>query len=329
MLAEYIWVDGSQPYRLLRGKTKVFDVRPEKFPLWNFDGSSTNQADGESSDCILKPVFVCDDPFRYDGALVFCEVLTPDLEPHSTNTRRFADSVEEEYSDEQALFGLEQEYTLFKDGVPLGFPKQGYPEPQGKYYCGVGGDRAYGREIAEEHLSLCLKAGIGIDGVNAEVMPGQWEFQIGPLGTVEVGDHLHIARYLLERVAETYGVTVSYSAKPMPGDWNGAGCHTNFSTQHMRESIEACQDACNALGQNVEEHIKNYGYNIERRLTGEHETCSHKEFRWGVSDRTASIRIPWKVAKDGKGYIEDRRPNADCDPYLVCGLILSTVMEYR
>jgi len=329
MLAEYIWVDGSSPYRLLRSKTRVFKERPEEFPLWNFDGSSTNQAEGNSSDCVLRPVFVCDDPLRYDGVLVLCDVLTPDLEPHTSNTRVFAQQIEEEYEEQEALFGLEQEYTIFKDSRPLGFPWGGYPEPQGKYYCSAGGGRVFGRKIVEEHLDLCLEAGLKISGVNAEVMPGQWEFQIGPLGAVDTGDQLNIARYLLERVSEDHDVQISYAAKPMLGDWNGAGCHTNFSTKDMRESLKACEDACRALGENVEEHIQNYGHDIESRLTGAHETCSYKEFRWGVSDRTASIRIPWGVAKEGKGYIEDRRPNADCDPYLVCGLILRTVMEHR
>jgi len=329
MIAEYIWVDGSSPYRLLRSKTRVFDERPEEFPLWNFDGSSTNQAEGMKSDCVLRPVFTCNDPLRWNGALVMCEVLTPDLEPHPTNTRHFAQQIEEEYADEMALFGLEQEYTIFKNGRPLGFPEGGFPEPQGKYYCSAGGGRVFGREIIEEHLRACIHAGLKISGVNAEVMPGQWEFQIGPLGTVETGDQLNVARYLLERISETHGVEISYAAKPMAGDWNGAGCHANFSTLSMRESLTACEDACRALGENTEEHIRNYGHDIESRLTGAHETCSYKEFRWGVSDRTASIRIPWGVAKAGKGYIEDRRPNADCDPYLVCGLILKTVMEHR
>ena len=329
MLAEYIWVDGSSPYRILRSKTRVLPDGTEEMPLWNFDGSSTNQAEGSSSDCALQPVFVCKDPLRINSVLVMCQVMTPDLEPHSTNTRVFAEQVEARHSDQEALFGLEQEYTIFKDGRPLGFPEGGFPEPQGKYYCSAGGGRVFGREIVEDHLQLCLQAGLEISGINAEVMPGQWEFQIGPLGTVSAGDQLNVARYLLERVSEDYGVEISYAAKPMAGDWNGAGCHANFSTKAMREDIGACEDACRALGENTKEHIENYGHDIESRLTGDHETCSHKEFRWGVSDRTASIRIPWGVAKAGKGYIEDRRPNADCDPYLVCGLILRTVMENK
>jgi glutamine synthetase len=333
MLAEYIWVDGSYPYRLLRSKTKVIDAEfttdPQDYPLWSFDGSSTNQAEGSSSDCVLKPIFVCKNPFEFENAaLVLCEVLTPDMKPHPTNTRSFAENVEAQYFAQESLFGLEQEYTLFKDGRPLGFPENGYPEPQGKYYCGVGADRVFGRNIVENHLDLCLTSGLKIGGVNAEVMPGQWEFQIGPLGTVEAGDQLHVARYILERVAEGFGVSVSYEGKPMPGDWNGAGCHTNFSTKTMRTSYEACLEACESLGNNVSMHIANYGHNIEDRLTGKHETCSYEEFRYGVSDRTASIRLPLQATLGENGYIEDRRPNADCDPYKVCGLILKTVMEH-
>jgi len=324
-LAEYIWIDGGHPTPRLRSKTKV--MPPDQDPeIWGFDGSSTDQAEGVNSDCVLFPVMASADPIRReDSMLVLCEVYNTDLTPHVTNTRALCRGAAEEFAAHAPLFGMEQEYTFYKDERPLGFPKKGTPDPQGKYYCSVGADAIFGREIVEQHLDACLRAGLKVGGVNAEVMPGQWEFQVGPLPPVETGDHLWMSRYLLQKIAEQHGVIVSFDPKPEKGDWNGAGCHTNFSTNKMRESFDACKLAAEALGKNTEEHIKNYGHGIEKRLTGDHETCSYKEYKWGVSDRTASVRIPWQVEKVGKGYIEDRRPNANCDPYVVTKLILNTV----
>jgi len=328
VLAEYIWIDGTDPTPLLRSKTKILDS-DEDPPLWGFDGSSTKQANGTNSDCVLKPVLVTPDPIRgANSVLVLCEVYNTDGTPHVSNKRHACTQAEEQYKDHECWYGLEQEYTLLKpDGRPIGFPTDTskFPEPQGDYYCGAGTGRAFGREIAEVHLFKCLQAGLKISGINAEVCPGQWEFQVGPCGTVEAGDHLWLARYLLERTVENYGVMVSLDPKPVEGDWNGAGCHTNFSTKEMRGSYDACITAAERLGENIQEHIENYGHGIERRLTGKHETCSYKEFKWGVSDRTASIRIPWQVANGETGYIEDRRPNANCDPYVVTRLIINTV----
>lgn len=322
-LIEYIWIDGTRPTPQIRSKTKVSDSTPT---LWGFDGSSTNQAEGHNSDCVLRPVRVIPDPIRGDGAkLALCEVLNTDFTPHETNTRHRCLEISKQYKEHNSWFGLEQEYTLLKDGRPLGFPKNGYPSPQGQYYCSIGAANAFGRDIVEEHLELCLNARLKISGINAEVMPGQWEFQVGPCAPVEASDHLWLARYLLERVAERYGVSVSWDPKPVRGDWNGAGCHTNFSTIEMRTQPGVCEKAAAALGEKADEHIAVYGDDIESRLTGLHETCSHKEFRWGVSDRGASVRIPWQVAKDGVGYIEDRRPNSNCDPYLVTAAITETV----
>ncbi len=324
--AEYIWLDGTEPSASLRSKTKIVALGQEP-PVWGFDGSSTNQAPGDKSDCVLQPVFVCKDPTRGDdNKLVLCEVLlAKDFGPHPTNTRAALTTVAKRFASAECLFGMEQEYTFFDGAKPLGWPKDGFPGPQGPYYCAIGAGLASGREIVEDHMQACLDAGLAFVGINAEVMPGQWEFQVGAIGPLEMADQLTIARYLLNRIAEDYDVTVSLAAKPVKGDWNGTGCHTNFSTKAMREGYQPIIDACEALGRKASLHIENYGPGIKDRLTGHHETCAWNQFKYGVSDRGASIRIPWHVAKDQKGYLEDRRPNANCDPYVVCRLMMETI----
>jgi glutamine synthetase len=225
-------------------------------------------------------------------------------------------------------FGIEQEYTMFRDGRPLGWPERGYPAPQGPFYCGVGADQVFGRELAEEHMQACERAGLLIYGINAEVMPGQWEFQIGTGSPMDVADHLVVARWLLFRIGEAYDISVTLHPKPVRGDWNGAGAHTNFSTKSMREpnGIVAINNAIERLSIRHDLHIKNYGDGIEQRLTGLHETCSYKEFRSGALNRGASVRIPLQVMEKGYGYFEDRRPCANVDPYVVTRLILETVL---
>jgi glutamine synthetase len=323
--AEYIWVDGTLPTAKLRSKTKIVPDGQEP-PIWGFDGSSTNQAPGDRSDCVLRPVRSVKDPIRGgNDRLVMAEVLLTDMTPHATNTRAPCAAVAEQVKGDEYLFGLEQEYTFFDGARPLGFPEHGFPAPQGGYYCGVGDDEVFGRPIVEAHLNACLEAGLGISGINAEVMPGQWEFQVGPLDALEVSDHLWLARWLLYRVAEDFGVSATLDPKPVRGDWNGAGCHTNFSTNAMRTSYQPNIDAAEALRKRHDLHIANYGFGIEDRLTGLHETASYREYNYGVSDRGASVRIPWQVEKEGKGYIEDRRPCANIDPYIVTRLIMETV----
>ncbi len=256
---------------------------------------------------------------------MLCEVLLTDMSPHPTNTRATLMDVVDKYGHQEPLFGIEQEYTLFRGSRPLGFPETtGYPGPQGPYYCGVGADDIYGRPLVEKHLDACIAAGLSISGINAEVMPGQWEFQVGPLSPVEVSDQLWVARWLLHRIGEDFGVSVTLDPKPVRGDWNGAGAHTNFSTKAMRESYDAVITAAEALGKDPDYHVSNYGHGIEHRLTGEHETAPHDEYSYGVSNRGASVRIPWQVARDGRGYIEDRRPNANMDPYVVTRLVVET-----
>ena len=325
---EYIWLDGYQPEANLRSKTKIWNwdgegVPPiEEVPMWSFDGSSTQQAEGSNSDCLLKPVRIIPDPGRLNAFLVLTEVLLPDKSVHPTNARGTWED------DEDFWFGFEQEYVLMRDGLPLGFPKGGYPGPQGLYYCSVGAGKVDGREIVEEHLDLCLEAGLNVTGINAEVMLGQWEFQIFGKGAKRACDDTWLARYILERTAEEYGVKVELHPKPVTGDWNGSGMHTNFSFPDLRDKggEEFIKEICEKFAKVHEEHIAVYGAYNELRLTGLHETQSIDKFSYAVSDRGASIRIPISVVENGwKGYLEDRRPASNADPYKVAQRILKTV----
>lgn len=327
--AEYIWIDGTKPTPLIRSKTRVLQDG-EELPEWNFDGSSTNQADGSDSDCILRPVFVCEDPIRGgDSKLVLCEVFNTDGTPHSSNARAKLRVIADKHADQDPWFGIEQEYTMFQNGRPLGWPEGGYPAPQGPFYCGVGAGEVFGREMVEEHLDACMDAGLKIYGVNAEVMPGQWEFQIGTGGPLTVADHLIVARWLLYRLGEEYDVRVTLHPKPVRGDWNGAGAHTNVSTNATRGEggLAVIRNAMKRLEERHDLHIANYGDAIERRLTGLHETCSYREFKYGDSDRGASVRIPVATYQAGKGYFEDRRPCANIDPYIVCRLLIEAICD--
>ena len=330
--AEYIWLDGVKPTAGLRSKTKILPAEVKSLsdiPDWGFDGSSTEQAEGKSSDCQLKPVRFVPDPIRGNPhILVMCEVFNADGSLHPSNTRAALRGVTEKYAAHEPWFGIEQEYTLFNENRwPLGFPEGGYPGPQGPYYCGVGAENIFGRPLVEAHLQACLAANLSIAGINGEVMPGQWEFQVGAVGPLEVADELWLARWLLLRLGEDYGVTVSLAPKPMQGDWNGAGAHTNFSTKHMRATggMEVVKQACEKLKAKHQEHIAVYGAGNEARLTGRHETCGINEFRYGISDRGASIRIPLATALKNSGYLEDRRPAANMDPYRVCARLMETV----
>lgn len=329
--AEYIWIDGQKPTAKLRSKTKILDgsmSRIEDIPDWGFDGSSTEQAIGRDSDCALRPVYFVHDPIRgADDILVLCEVLNADGTVHESNTRAHLRDVVTMYADHEPWFGIEQEYTFFEGARPLGWPDSGFPGPQGKYYCGVGADEVFGRKIVEAHMKACLDARIAICGINAEVMPAQWEFQIGAVGPLEVSDQLWVARWLLYRVAEDFDVSATLYPKPVRGDWNGAGAHTNFSTRAMRSEggMEVIKQACEKLRGRHKEHIAVYGAHNEERLTGMHETCNINEFRYGVSDRGASIRIPLASVHAGKGYLEDRRPASNMDPYQVVAALLKTV----
>ena len=325
---EYIWLDGFKPMQSLRSKTQIIDNfsgKLEDCPIWSFDGSSTEQAEGSSSDCLLKPVAIYPDPCRKNGWLVMNEVLTAEGLPHESNTRATIDD-----DDDDFWFGFEQEYFLWDDEeeIAFGFPKE--DTGQGQYYCSVGANNTFGRDIVEEHLDQCLEAGINVEGINAEVAVGQWEFQVFAKGAKNAGDQMWIARYLAERNAEQDGLSINWHPKPIKGDWNGSGMHVNFSNEKMRTSGNKAvfDKICESFGENIDRHMSVYGSDNDQRLTGKHETQSIDEFSYGVSDRGASIRIPIGTVENGwKGRLEDRRPASNADPYSVAAAVIKTTKE--
>merc|ERR1719161_1437314 len=336
VMAEYVWLGGAVTVMGgfdIRSKTKTLDKKPasvSELPIWNYDGSSTEQAPGNDSEVILIPAALFNDPFRGgDNVLVLCEAVEPlKHEPLPTNKRAAAAATFNKNLGLKPWYGIEQEYTLFEKDMrtPLGWPRSGYPGPQGPYYCGVGTENAFGRKVADTHYKACLHAGVTIAGQNAEVMPGQWEFQIGPCEGIDSGDHLWMARYLMIRVCEDCQVCVSFDPKPIAGDWNGAGCHTNYSTEPMRKpgGYTEIIKAIEKLSKKHDEHIAAYGEGNERRLTGAHETAPIDKFSYGVANRGASVRIPRTAEKDKCGYFEDRRPSSNMDPYIVTSKIFQT-----
>ena len=335
--AEYIWIDGND-VPLLRGKTKILDTRHkwldiDKIPSWTFDGSSTKQAVTENSELILKPVKVYKNPLD-GGILVLCEVYNIDGTPHESNDRhRLRKMVGEK--DQDTCYGFEQEYIIYDNvtGRPLGWPEPNntYPEKQGQYYCGIGGNYVAGRKFVEEHLNMCLSINLKIGGVNAEVMLGQWEYQIGIVPAINGSDELWISRYLLYRLAEKYNYYINIEPKPLKGnDWNGSGMHVNFSTKEMRENKRIKKklaiDICEKMKNKHTEHMKVYGIGNEERLTGDNETASHTVFKYGIGDRSASIRIPYSIDDNfTQGYVEDRRPSSNANPYIVVEKIIDTI----
>ncbi|XP_076454743.1 glutamine synthetase-like [Babylonia areolata] len=335
VMVEYIWIDGTGEG--VRSKCKTMDFEPQKpedCPVWNFDGSSTYQAEGSNSDMYMHPVALFRDPFRQGpNKLLLCQVFKFNKEPAETNNRLSCEAVMNEAKGAKPWFGIEQEYTMLDgDNYPFGWPKCGFPGPQGPYFCGVGANKVFGRDVVEAHYRACLYAGVKICGCNAEVMPAQWEYQVGPCEGIEMGDHLWVSRYLLHRVAEEFGIVTSLDPKPMTGEWNGAGAHCNYSTEPMRGpgGLKVIEDAIAKLSRKHKEHIRAYdpnqGADNLRRLTGRHETSAIDDFSAGVANRGSSIRIPRQVAEDGFGYLEDRRPSSNCDPYSVTEIIVRTTV---
>lgn len=333
-IVDYIWIDANGG---LRSKNKVYLNKPENIndiTIWNFDGSSTGQAQTKDSERFLKPVYLCNNPFHDYSYLVLCAVYNdynltiPDLKNNFHNCKNLLDK----YLDSEPWFGFEQEYFLFKrcntyiDKIPLGVENVSVCNDQGQYYCSVGAENTFGRNIIIEHLNNCIKANLDIYGTNAEVAPSQWEYQIGTTEGILAAHQLWISRYILIRTAEKYDVCVSFHPKPFE-KLNGSGCHTNFSTKDTRGSGGLdimITDMFAKLEANHDEHINNYGDYNKLRLTGHHETASLDEFSWGIASRGSSIRVSLETQNNRCGYFEDRRPASNCDPYLVSMLLVKT-----
>jgi len=337
VVIEYVWLGGNSELRS-KGRFLNLDLEQDllsQIPSWNYDGSSTAQAVGSDSEVVIKPVSVFKDPFRKgENLLVMCDTWKPDGTALENNARPWALNLFSKNLDEEPWFGIEQEYFLMnpRTGKPLGFPQEGEPQPQGPYYCAVGTGNVYGRGVADDHLLACIHAGIKMSGINGEVAPGQWEYQVGPCTGIESGDHLWMSRYLLERVAEKHGICISYHPKPVPGNWNGSGCHTNYSTKSMREGtsnqtgLQVIEDALDKLAEKHDEHMQLYGSGNELRMTGEHETSDYRKFTYGRANRGASVRIGNETIQNEKGYFEDRRPSSNMNPYLVTAKIFETTV---
>lgn len=344
---EYIWLDGSKTQQI-RSKVKIIksdhihveDLLREykrgnnSAPIWNFDGSSTYQAETSNSELLLMPKNYFLNPFVKDSIIVLCDVYNTDGTPHATNTRTKMMEALYKYDDE-TNWGWEQEYFIFSKTTnrPLGWSINEEPREQGDYYCSVGSNNIAGRDFVEEHTDLCIKAGLSISGTNAEVALGQWEYQIGTVTAEDGADQLWVSRYILHRLSEKYNYRIELDPKPFKGNqWNGSGMHVNFSTKTIREDKknkkEIAIEMCKKLEKTHSDHIAVYGENNDSRLTGENETSSIENFGWGIGDRTKSIRIPSTINDlDAIGYIEDRRPASNGDPYLIVDRMVKTILK--
>lgn len=329
--AEYIWIDLNNN---LRSKSKTLPIKsykPGTLPIWDFDGSSTGQAPVSNSEVILNPQAIFKDPFRQDeknpNLLVLCDCYYPNMKAHKTNTRYPAVQIFNKHRVEDSWFGLEQEFfVLNKDGSLYGNLEEKELK-MNTFYCSVGTGNVFLRDLLETLYRACLYAGIKVSGVNLEHSCCQMEYQVGPVTGINAGDQLWVSRYILQRIAERFDVKISFDPKPFD-KLDGSGCHCNFSTKKMREEkgYEIVLSAIKKLETNHLKHIKKYGDN-KKRLTGKDETSHLKKFSSGVGDRSKSVRIPRCTERDGCGYLEDRRPASNSDPYIVTSMILESCCD--
>ena len=337
LIAEYIWLDGNNNFRSKAQTleiTSADDLEIDNLPLSDCNGRFTNQFNQNETNVILKPVSIFNCPFRGgNNVMILCETYLNSLDnPTKTNTRYEAVQRLKEYEDSDPFFGFEQEYFIINPSTrrPLGFPLDGYPECRGSNYCGLGVKNIFGRKIADLHYKLCLEAGVKLAGINAGVTPGQWVFKISQSKGIDSSDHLMIARYLLERIAELNNVLVSFEPKVLRGNWNSSGCHISFSTIEMREGIDSktgldyINEGIKKLSNSHEEHMRVYGENNRRRLTGRNRTSNYNLFT--KDGQNSSVVIPRETKTEEQGYFIDRRPGANVDPYKASMTLFKTLV---
>ena len=338
---EYVWLDGDSH---LRSKTRVITLKEDmthykritidSIPKWNYDGSSTKQALGSNSEIILNPCALYKCPFRMNeySYLVMCDTYDTENNPLNNNHRVSANKIFEKHLTQEPWYGIEQEFFMIDNDTKSMLEIKDLDQ-KGLHYCGVGLNTK-SRMIMDELLDACLYTDLNISGINAEVAEGQWEYQIGPVEGINAGDQVWISRYILLRIAEEYNVTIDFSPKPIKGDVNGSGCHTNFSTLEMRNKynescnltgLEVINKAIQSLKAKHSEHMEIYGHGNNLRMTGACETSCYTKFSVGVGSRGSSIRIPTDTLKNECGYFEDRRPGSNMDPYLVTSKIMETI----
>ena len=336
---EYIWLDNDNNFR---SKTKIITNKLvtslTSLPLWNYDGSSCGQANTETSEVMLKPVFMCNDPFRgQNHRLAYCVTYTGEqMVPLKNNYREYAQQIfkEDKVNYFKPWFGMEQEFFIMdpETGMPFNYSNS---NTQGKYYCGVGTCQKVERDIMEDFIKRSYDAGLKVCGINAEVAQGQWEYQVGPLTGIFAADQLMMSRYILVRTAENHNANINFHPKPLGVNWNGSGCHTNYSTKFTRggtdehHGIHYINTYIERLKNHHTECMQQYGRDNHLRMTGTCETADYNHCTHSVGGRDCSIRIGYDTARWECGYFEDRRPASNCDPYLVtASLFLYSCANY-
>ncbi|KAH9628059.1 hypothetical protein HF086_018034 [Spodoptera exigua] len=232
--------------------------------------------------------------------------------------------------EQEPWFGMEQYFYLMNptDLRPVGWPKGGYPQSSPLYYCGTGGDKIFGRELIDAHSRCCLYAGIPMWSTNPEVVPSQWQYRVGPSVGINAGDDAWMARFILKILAEQFGVSISFDPKPV-AEWSTSAAGVNFSTLATRgeNGISVIQKGIKKLAASHERHIKVYDAHgeLDNKTPLSGETMTEK-FSAGIADRSCSIRIPRIVAENKCGFLEDRRPASNSDPYQVIDALMRTVI---